>query len=96
MLYEVITNGSRACDHFNRYKEDVSLMKELGIDVYRLSISWARIMPEENVISEEGLEFYKNLLIELKENGIKASATLYHRITSYNVCYTKLLRSLAW
>jgi len=72
------SNGSRACDHFNRYKEDVSLMKELGIDVYRLSISWARIMPEENVISEEGLEFYKNLLIELKENGIKASATLYH------------------
>ncbi|SKB00725.1 beta-glucosidase, partial [Caloramator quimbayensis] len=71
-------NGDVACDHYHRYKEDVELMKELGVDAYRLSISWPRIFPKEGEYNSKGMEFYKNLLKELKEKGIKAAVTLYH------------------
>ena len=72
------SDGSTACEHVLRYKEDVSLMKNLDIDIYRFSISWARIMPEKGIVSKEGLLFYRNLLKELKNNSIKASVTIYH------------------
>ncbi len=72
------SDGSRACEHLIKYKEDIALMKELGVDTYRFSISWPRIMPEEGKISKAGIDFYNNLLEELRENGIKASVTLYH------------------
>ncbi|MCX7903592.1 MAG: GH1 family beta-glucosidase [Caloramator sp.] len=71
-------NGDVACDHYHRYKEDVNLIKELGVDAYRFSIAWPRIFPKEGEYNPKGMEFYKNLLKELKEKGIKAVATLYH------------------
>ncbi len=71
-------NGEVACSHFEMYKEDVRLIKELGVDTYRFSISWARIFPRKGELSKEGIDFYKNLLLELKENDIQSNVTLYH------------------
>lgn len=71
--------GNEACDHYNRFKEDVKIMKELGIQAYRLSISWPRIMPNGvGEVNEKGIEFYNNLLDELIENGIEPYVTLFH------------------
>ena len=65
-------HGDMACDHFNRYREDVALMAELGLQAYRFSIAWPRIFPEgvgaEPV--EAGLAFYDRLVDELLEAGI--------------------------
>lgn len=71
-------DGNIACDHYHRYKEDVEIIKELGVDSYRLSIAWPRIFPEAGKYNQKGMEFYKNLLTELKQKGIKAAVTLYH------------------
>ncbi|MGN1442403.1 MAG: glycoside hydrolase family 1 protein [Acutalibacteraceae bacterium] len=67
-----------ACDHYHRYKEDIALMKQLGLKSYRFSVSWSRVMPEEGVISKTGLGFYKDLVDELTKNGIEPLCTLYH------------------
>ena len=72
-------NCKIACDHYHRYKEDVSLMKEIGLNSYRFSISWARIFNDEKQeINENGLNFYKNLVNELVKNGIEPVCTLFH------------------
>lgn len=71
-------NGDIACDHYNRYKEDVSIMTDLGVDCYRLSIAWPRIFPSYREYNPKGMKFYKDLLTELKKNGIKTAVTLYH------------------
>lgn len=71
-------NGDMACDHYHRYKEDVALMKELGLKSYRFSVSWARVMPRRGVINENGLRFYRNLVEELIQVGIEPLCTLYH------------------
>lgn len=71
-------NGDVACDHYHRYKEDVELIKELGVDSYRLSIAWPRIFPALGQYNPKGMEFYKNLLTELKQKNIKTAVTLYH------------------
>jgi len=71
-------NGDVACDHYHRYKEDVNLIKELGVDCYRLSIAWPRIFPAHGKYNPKGMEFYKNLLRSLKQKGIKTAVTLYH------------------
>ncbi len=72
-------NGDRGSDQFHRYKEDIRLMKELGVKSYRFSIAWPRIFPEsmeqENVA---GFEYYHQLLDELLANGIEPNVTLYH------------------
>ena len=76
-----IKNGENChitCDHYHRYKEDVQLMKEIGLKSYRFSISWCRIVPEEGKINEEGLRFYSDLIDELIKNGIEPLVTLYH------------------
>lgn len=78
---EKIHNGDNcrtACDHYHRYKEDVAIMKQLGFKSYRFSISWSRVVPEEGIVNEQGIEFYRNLLDELLENGIEPLVTLYH------------------
>ena len=71
--------GDVACDHYNRMKEDVLMMKRLGLTAYRFSIAWARILPEgRGRVNEGGLGFYERLVDTLLENGIQPMATLYH------------------
>lgn len=71
--------GEVACDHYNRWQEDIELMKELGLDAYRLSIAWPRIQPHgSGEVNEDGIAFYRTLLDALIEAGIKPVVTLYH------------------
>ncbi|MFP4363385.1 MAG: GH1 family beta-glucosidase [Spirochaetia bacterium] len=73
------TNGDLACDHYHHYKDDVKIMKELGLESYRGSISWPRIYPEgRGKINKKGLDFYSRLTDELLEAGITPYFTLYH------------------
>ena len=77
-IYEGHT-GDQACDHYHRYKEDVALMREVGLKAYRLSFSWPRILPDGiGKVNPEGIAFYRNLLQELRDNGITPYITLYH------------------
>ncbi|WP_404455438.1 beta-glucosidase [Virgibacillus necropolis] len=72
-------NGDVACDSYHRYEEDIKLMKELGIDVYRFSVSWSRIFPTgTGEVNKEGLQYYHNVVDALVENGIEPMCTLYH------------------
>ena len=71
-------NGNIACDHVNLYESDILLIKKLGVDAYRLSFSWARLQPTPEAFSKEGIQFYLDVLMALKTQGIKVSATLYH------------------
>jgi beta-glucosidase len=71
--------GDIACDHYHRYKQDVALMDDLGIDSYRFSVAWPRVQPEgRGVANLEGLAFYDRLVDSLLEKGIVPAATLYH------------------
>lgn len=71
--------GDVACDHYNRYREDVALMRELGLTAYRFSISWSRVFPEgTGTVNQRGLDFYRRLVDELVAAGIRPMATLYH------------------
>lgn len=70
--------GDIACDHYHRYKEDVALMKEIGLDAYRFSISWPRVMPDGKNVNKKGLDFYNRLVDNLLENDITPFITLYH------------------
>ena len=68
-----------ACDHYHRMPEDVALMKELGVDSYRFSLSWSRIQPGgSGPVNPAGLDFYDRLIDLLLSNGISPMATLYH------------------
>ncbi|KQR82969.1 glycoside hydrolase [Arthrobacter sp. Leaf337] len=68
-----------ACDHYNRSGEDVALMRDLGIDSYRFSISWPRIQPDgRGAFNSQGLDFYDRLIDQLLDAGISPMATLYH------------------
>ncbi|RHW35744.1 beta-glucosidase [Neobacillus notoginsengisoli] len=72
-------NGDVACDSYHRYEEDIELMKELGIDLYRFSVSWPRIFPNGmGEVNKKGLEFYHKFVDKLIENGIEPMCTLYH------------------
>lgn len=76
-----IKNGENcrtACDHFHRMKEDVAIMKELGLKSYRFSISWSRVVPERGKVNGQGLKFYSDLVDELLAAGITPLITLYH------------------
>lgn len=71
--------GDIACDHYNRYAEDVALMRDLGIRNYRFSISWPRVMPTgKNSTNSKGVDFYDRLIDELLESSIEPFVTLYH------------------
>ena len=71
--------GATACDHYHKYKEDALLMKKLGLNSYRLSISWPRVLPYGiGKINETGLDFYDRLIDELLANGITPYVTLFH------------------
>ena len=72
-------NGDFACDHYNRYKDDVALIADLGVDSYRFSIAWPRVQPAgAGAWNEKGWDFYARLLDELDRRKLNAHATLYH------------------
>ncbi len=71
-------NADIACDHYHRYKEDVALMKGLGLNTYRFSISWPRVMAGRGQVNAKGLDFYRRLLGELNNAGIIPNVTLFH------------------
>lgn len=72
-------NGNIACDHYHRYREDVSLMSDLGLKAYRFSVSWPRVLPNGvGVVNAKGLEFYDKLVDELLSAGIDPWITLFH------------------
>jgi beta-glucosidase len=71
--------GDVACDHYHRWRDDVALMKELGLKAYRFSVAWPRIFPEgRGEVNQTGLDFYSQLVDALLEAGIEPFVTLYH------------------
>ncbi|KAL1224388.1 Beta-glucosidase 10 [Cardamine amara subsp. amara] len=72
-------NGDITCDGYHKYKEDVKIMAEMGLESFRFSISWPRLIPNgRGAINPKGLLFYKNLIKELRTHGIEPHVTLYH------------------
>ncbi|WP_227272228.1 GH1 family beta-glucosidase [Roseobacter weihaiensis] len=72
-------NGQRACDHYHRWEEDLDLMQAMGLDAYRFSTSWARVLPEgRGAINPQGLDFYDRLVDGLLARNLKPMVTLYH------------------
>lgn len=71
-------NGSVACDHYHRLDEDLDILQRLGVDAYRFSIAWPRVMDEAGRPNAKGIDFYKRLLDGLGRRGIRAFVTLYH------------------
>ncbi|KAI4366116.1 hypothetical protein MLD38_022035 [Melastoma candidum] len=73
------SNADIAVDQYHRFEEDVDLMKDMGMDAYRFSISWSRIFPNgTGKANEEGLNYYNNLIDVLLDRGIEPYVTLYH------------------
>jgi beta-glucosidase len=71
--------GDMACDHYHRYPEDVALMKDLGLDVYRFSVAWPRVLPRgRGKVNEKGLAFYDRVIDAVLEAGIEPWLCLYH------------------
>jgi len=77
-----ISDGSdagAACDHYHRVPEDIALMRELGVDGYRFSVAWPRVVPDgDGTVNEAGLDFYERLVDRLLAAGIQPALTLYH------------------
>ena len=72
-------NGDLACDHYHLYEADIALMRELGLNAYRFSVSWSRVFPEgKGRVNEKGLDFYRRLVDALRAAGIQPMITLYH------------------
>jgi beta-glucosidase len=71
--------GDVACDHYRRFREDVALLSQLGLNAYRFSIAWGRVLPEgTGAVNARGLDFYERLVDALLASGIQPMATLYH------------------
>jgi beta-glucosidase len=72
-------SGAIACDFYHRYREDIALMRELGLDAFRFSIAWPRVLPDgRGRVNAAGLDFYDRLVDELLGNGIAPYVTLFH------------------
>ena len=72
-------SGDVACDHYHRYREDIALMRQLGLQAYRFSIAWSRVLPEgRGQVNAAGLAFYERLVDALLEAGIQPFCTLFH------------------
>ncbi len=68
-----------ACDHYHRYPDDIDLMRDIGVNAYRFSIAWPRIIPDgDGPVNQQGIDFYDRLVDALLEAGITPFATLYH------------------
>ncbi|KAH0661706.1 hypothetical protein KY284_029016 [Solanum tuberosum] len=75
------STGNVAVDFYHRYKSDIGLLKEVGMQAFRLSISWSRILPYGKVskgVNPEGIKFYNNVINELISKGLKPFVTLFH------------------
>lgn len=71
--------SGQGVDHYNKYKEDIQLMKQLGFTAYRFSIEWSRVEPEKNKFDAREIQHYREVIQELKANGIEPFVTLWHR-----------------
>ena len=72
-------SGDVACDHYHRFSQDVTLMSELGLQAYRFSVAWPRVVPEgRGAVNPKGLDFYSRLVDALLEAGIVPCVTLFH------------------
>lgn len=71
-------DADTACDHYHRYQEDVALMKQMGLQTYRMSLSWPRIIPERGRVNAKALDLYRRLIDEVKAAGIVPCVTLFH------------------
>ena len=67
-----------ACNCYYHYKDDVAIMKKMGLKSYRFSVSWSRVVSSEGVVNPKGLQFYSDFVDELRKNGIEPMITLYH------------------
>lgn len=73
------TAGDVTCDFYHRYEEDLGIAGKAGLQVYRFSISWSRVLPNgTGKVNEEGIAFYKKVINKIHENGMKAAVTIYH------------------
>ncbi|KAM1393315.1 hypothetical protein ACFX10_029125 [Malus domestica] len=75
------SNGDVADDQYHRYKEDVKIMNDMGLDAYRFSISWSRLLPNGKLsggVNKEGVQYYNNLINELLNKGVTPYATIFH------------------
>ena len=71
-------SGLEACDHYHRFREDIALMKQIGLKAYRFSVSWPRVMPRPHEVNPKGLQFYSDLADELLAAGITPMCTIFH------------------
>src|SRR5690606_26416060 len=72
-------HGDVACDSYHRYEEDIEIMADLGINVYRFSVAWPRVIPDGvGEVNEKGLDYYRRFIDKLLEAGIEPMLTLYH------------------
>lgn len=71
-------NGDIACNHYELWKQDIEMIESLGVDAYRLSIAWPRILPRDGEVNPEGLAFYEQIIDECHSKGLKVYVTLYH------------------
>ncbi|XP_058802829.1 myrosinase 1-like [Phymastichus coffea] len=74
------SNEDIACDSYHNYKDDIQLIKQMGMDYYRFSFSWTRILPTgySNIISNDDIQYYHNLLDKMEKYSIKPLVTVYH------------------
>lgn len=72
------SNGLVACEHVEHWQQDLAIIKSLGVDAYRFSIAWARVIRADGSINLAGLQFYVDLVDALQRDGIQAHVTLYH------------------
>ena len=72
------SNGDVACDHYHRWQDDLDMMIDLGVDAYRFSIAWPRVMHRDGTLNDDGILFYQKIVEYLKQHNKQAFVTLYH------------------
>lgn len=78
-----LSNSKYSCGSYEHWREDIKVMKEIGLNAYRFSLEWSRIQPEKDIFDDEGIKFYIDLIQELKRNGIEPVITIWHWTLPY-------------